>query len=246
MAPPMVPSVAWDISIDRKPGNKTFMKPGRYWFAMTQRQQQTGWATPAQVAMDIPYNPYSDPYTMSAKVAPDPITFVGLPPENYKESFLSDVIEIEARDPWNVANVKVGKDHSAQPDYYMTTPAGQNAEPFPITSQIYYAFYVSSDSGMTWKLYDTLHDERPRSGVFSSHFAVNDYANPNTLNQALGNLPDDVKVAATKVFSKPAPVSLPGPMLTKPPNPTVSGFTYALVALNVILLIWVLYCIMRQ
>ena len=230
----MVPSVAWDISIDRNLGNKTFMKPGTYWFAMTQRQQQTGWATPAQVAMDIPYNPYSDPHTMSAKVAPNPITFVGLPPENYKESFLSNVIEIKAHDPWNVANVKVGKDHSAQPDYYMTTPAGQNAEPFPIASQIYYAFYVSSDSGMTWKLYDTLRDKRGR--VFSSHFAANDYANPNTLNQAMGNLPDDVKVTATKVFSKPAPVSLPGPV----PKPTVSGFTYALVALNVILLIWVL------
>lgn len=242
MAPPQTPSVAWDVSIDRKAGNNTLMKPGTYWFAMTQRQQQTGWATPREVAQNIPYNPYSDPYTMSAKVATDPITFIRLPPENYKESFLSDVIEIKAHDPWNMATVRLGKDHAARPDYYMTTPAGQNAEPFPIASQTYYAFYISSDSGTTWKLYDTFRTSEAPS-TFSSHFAANDYANPNTLNQAMGNLPDDVKVLTTKVFSKPPPTRLPGPLLTKPPPPATSLVFYALVGLNVILLLWILYCV---
>lgn len=246
MTPPLTPSVAWDVLIDRKAPSKTLMKPGHYWFAMTQRQQQTGWATPAQVAQDVPYNPYSDPYAVGAKVVPNPITFVGFPPELYKESFLSNVIEIDAEHPWNMASVKVGKDHQMRPDYYMTTPEGQHGEPFPISPQIYHAFYISSDLGLTWRLYDTHKSSLAGPYHFSSNFAANDYANPNTLNQAMGNFADDVKVTTSKVFSKAVPQPLSSLVLTKPPNPTISGSTYALIGINVLLLLWVLYCVSRR
>lgn len=219
------------------------MNPGKYWFAMTQRQQQTGWATPREVAQDVSYNPYSDSHALAARVAPDPITFVGLPPENYKESFLSNVIEVVAQDPWNMAKVKVGKDGlSWQPDYWMTTPEGQNAEPFPIAPQIYHAFYVSSDKGMTWKLYATHKSSLAGSYTFASNFNTNDYANTNTLNQAMGNFPDDVTITASKVFVKPPPprptsVSAPVKKTPKPDN----TLTYGLVAVNVMLLVFLIY-----
>lgn len=187
------------------------MPPGRYWFAMTRRSQQTGWATPAEVAQDVPYNPYSDPYHVSARVAPDPITFVGLPPENYKESALSSVVEIVARDPWSVAQIHVSKNNRMRPEYYQTTSEAQQGRPFPIASQTYDAFYISADRGVTWKLYDS-RPSRNSAYAFESDFSRNNYANPNTMTQVMGGFPS---VGTTKVFSAPPVVQA-----AKPTTPT--------------------------
>lgn len=246
MVPPLKPSVKFDVTLDRhmENPNQKLMHSGTYWFAMTQRQQQTGWATPREVAQSHPYNPYSDPYHLAARVHPDPITFVGLPPEKFKESFLSDVIEIRANDAWNIAKVKVGKDYQPRPDYFMTTPAGQNAESFPIAPQIYHAFYVSSDSGMTWKLYSTHRSSLAAPYSFTSNFGANDYANRNTLNQAMGNFPDDVTITATKIFAKPAPPKLSGARMVVPkPDYTM---TYALLGIVALLGVWILYFLKKS
>lgn len=195
MVPPLKPSVPWDVDVSQGPG-APLLPPGRYWFAMTQRHQQTGWGAPSQVARDIPYNPYSDPHAMAARVQPDPVTFVGLPPENYKESFLSDVIEINTRVPWNVARVHVGRDTQPRPDYWMATPSAQHGQPFPIAPQIYHAFYVSSNNGLTWKLYAT-----HKASLAGPYTLVTPMRfNRHVLNQVMGHFPDDVRLRASKVY----------------------------------------------
>lgn len=140
MAPPTQPSVPWDVIM--KKVTKPARAPGTYWFAMTQRYRQTGWMTPADfnTAKGDLYNPYGDPATQQP---------------SYKETFLSDAIEIRADAPWDSVEVRVGRDTQPRPEYFQATSTAQHGRPFPIAPQSYHAFYVSHNRGRSWQLFAT-------------------------------------------------------------------------------------------
>lgn len=199
----MRPTAPWDIELEKSDQDVAAlpMKPGCYWFAITRRRQQTGWATPEQVAAVPAYNPYSDPYAVGARVGHPPITYLGLPPENYKETLPSQVIEIQAHRPWRVARLRLGADEQMRPRYFMSTPEGQNAQPFPIAPQTYYAFYVSEDRGKTWRLFDTRRPSWEHAWGLRSDFAHNAYSKPKGRSHVLGTLPGQHQVTRRKVFA---------------------------------------------